>query len=74
MKPTNNKSMFATYANIVQECDDDSKTAANRELKIKALKGMNDSLMYELKRFKVQVDAGKTDVNLREIELTNPEA
>ena len=74
MKPTNNKSMFHTLAQIVQECDEDSKTAANRELKIKALKGMNDSLHYELKRLKTLFECGDTNAKLREIEITNPEA
>lgn len=73
MKPTNNKSLYHSAAKVVEECDADEKTVANRDLKLKALKIMLEAQSYELKRLKVLHETGDKSAKLREIEITNPE-
>ena len=74
LAPSNNKALFHSLANLFAQVANGEIPLEQAEALCNIAGKMQKSMEIEINRVKTNFIIGQTDVKLREIEITNPEA
>jgi chromosomal replication initiation ATPase DnaA len=74
LAPSNNKSLFHSLANLFAQVANDEVPIEKAEALCNIAGKMQKSLEIEINRSRTNFIIGRIDSNIREIEITNPEA